>query len=227
MAPAKPLSRGGRLLDINWYGQDCFRFSGRGQIAVVTDPCAPVKKKGRGLKADVVCLIQGEPGTVQTQLSLEDEERAPLLFWRPGEYEVAGIFMRGIPTHAASNGATRHHLAWLFHFGDLNLLHAGAMRELPAQDALESLGEVQVLLLPLGAGRLAPEDAAGLVTMLEPRSVVPVFQGAPQDAAAALAAFTGALGVSEPQEEEVLRVTAGNLPQQTRVVLLQSRPLPE
>ncbi len=224
---AQPLSRGGRLLDIYWYGQDCFRFSGRGQIAVVTDPDTPVQKKGRGLKADVVCISHGDPRAAQTQLSLEDEEQEPLLFWRPGEYEVDGIFMRGIPMVAASNGATRHHLAWLFHFGDLNLLHAGAMRQLPTQDALENLGEVQILLLPLGEGRLATEDAAGLVTMLEPRSVVPVHQGAPEDAEAELAAFTGALGVSEPQEEEYLRVTTGNLPEQTRVVLLQPRPLPE
>lgn len=193
----------------------------------MTDPDAPVQRKGRGLKADVVCLSQGDPRAAQTQLSLDDGELEPLLFWRPGEYEVAGVFMRGLPMRAAGNGAARHHLAWLFHFGDLNLLHAGAMRELPTQDALENLGEVQVLLLPLGEGRLATEDAAGLVAMLEPRSVVPVHQGAPEEAAAALAAFTGALGVSEPQEEEVLRVTAGNLPQQTRVVLLQARPLPE
>jgi len=190
----------------------------------VTDPCAPVQReRGRGLKAEVVCLSQGR----EPQAAVEEPPEGPLLFGRPGEYEVDGVFMRGIPTHAASNGATRHHLAWLFHFGDLNLLHAGAMNELPTQDALENLGEVQVLLLPLGAGRLATEDAAGLVSMLEPRSVVPVYQGAPEDAAAALAAFTGALGVSEPEEEDYLRVTASNLPPQTRVVLLQPRPLPE
>lgn len=189
----------------------------------MTDPCAPVRRKGRGLKADVVCLSHGEPGAVQTQLSLENDEREPLLFWRPGEYEVGGIFMHAI----AANGGTQSGVAWLFHYGDINLLHPGALGQAPQRDALEALGEVQVLLLPLGAGRLTTEQAADLVSLLEPRSVLPFCHGAGAEAAATLGAFSNALGADRPAEEDLLRVTAGNLPQQTRVVLLRPRAVPE
>ena len=194
---------------------------------MVTDPCAPVQRKGRGLKAEVVCLSHGDPQALQTQLPLEDEERVPLLFWRPGEYEVAGVFMRGIAMHAQANGATRHNVAWLFHFGDLNLLHPGALAHVPEQAVLETLGEVHVLLLPLGAGRLTADEAAGLVALLEPRSIVPVPQGPPDAAEATLAAFLGTMGGGEAHEEEFLRVTPANLPEQTRVVSLQPKALPE
>lgn len=189
----------------------------------MTDPCAPVRRKGRGLKADVVCLSHGQPGAVQTQLSLENDEREPLLFWRPGEYEVGGVFMRAI----ANNGALQSGVAWLFHYDDITLLHPGALGQAPQRDALEALGEVHVLLLPLGAGRLTTEQAAGLVTALEPRSVLPVCHDAGDEAAAALSAFTGALGADPPAEEEYLRVSAGKLPQQTRVVLLRRRAVPD
>lgn len=215
------------LLDIHWYGQDCFRFSGRGQIAVVTDPCAPVQRKGRGLKAEVVCLSHGDPASVQAQLSFEDEEREPLLFWRPGEYEVRGVFMRGIAMHAPANGAAERNVAWLFHFGELNLLHPGALTQVPQQAVLETLGEVQVLLLPLGGGRLTADEAAGLVSLLEPRIIVPVPQGPSDGLDAALAGLPGAPAAGEAAQEEFLRVTAANLPEQTRVVLLQPRALPE
>ena len=193
----------------------------------MTDPRAPVQRKGRGLKAEVVCLSHGDPTAVQAQLSFEDDKREPLLFWRPGEYEVDGTFMRGIAMHTRENGAAQYNVAWLFHFGDLNLLHPGALAHVPDQDVLENLGEVHVLLLPLGEGRLLAREAAGLVTLLEPRSIVPVLQGPAEDRDATLAGFLGALGASEPVQEDFLRVTPGNLPEQTRVVLLQPKALPE
>ena len=49
----------------------------------------------------------------------------------------------------------------------------------------------------------------------------------PADAADPLERFLGAMGLSQPQEEEFLRITASNMPEQSRVVLLQPRPLPE
>ena len=189
----------------------------------MTDPCAPVRRGGRGLKADVVCLSRGDPTALQTQLSFENDEREPLLFWRPGEYEVGGVFMRAI----AANGGAQSGVAWLFHFGDVNLLHPGALGQAPERSELEALGEVHVLLAPLGAGRLTTEQASGLVTLLEPRNVLPVCHGAGDEAAALSGAFANALGADPPEEEEYLRVTAGNLPQQTRVVLLRPRALPD
>lgn len=194
---------------------------------MVTDPCAPVQRKGRGLKAEVVCLSHGDPASVQAQLSFEDEEREPLLFWRPGEYEVRGVFMRGIAMHAPANGAMRRNVAWLFHFGELNLLHPGALTQVPQQAVLETLGELHVLLLPLGVGRLTADEAAGLVALLEPRVIVPVPQSPSDGLDAALAGLPGAPGAGEAAQEEFLRVTAANLPEQTRVVLLQPKALPE
>ena len=212
------------LLDISWYGHSCFRLGGRGLVTVVTDPCVPVQRSGRGLKADVVCLSQGDAESPPAR----DGRDAPLRFGRPGEYEVGGMFLRGIALHAQQNGAMRRNVAWLFHFGELNLLHPGALGQIPEQDWFETLGEVHVLLLPLGGGGLDAETAAGLVARLEPRCVLPVCQADPaDDAPQPLEGFLTAMGVSRPREEDLLRVTIGNLPEQTRVVLLRPRPAPE
>ena len=136
------------LLDISWYGHSCFRLGGRGLVTVVTDPRVPVQRSGRGLKADVICLSQGDAESPPAR----DGRDAPLRFARPGEYEVGGMFLRGIALHAQQNGAMRRNVAWLFHFGELNLLHPGALGQIPEQDWFETLGEVHVLLLPLGGG---------------------------------------------------------------------------
>ncbi len=210
-------------LDISWYGHSCFRISERGQISVVTDPCAPVQRNGRGLKADVVCVSHNGAQPA----ALPDGPNDPLVFGQPGEYEVGGTFMRGVAMHAQENGATRYNVAWLLHFGDLNLLHPGALTHVPEQGQLETLGEVHVLLLPLGAGALAADDATELVALLEPRNIIPMHSGPPDEVAEPLQRFLGAMGVSQPQEEEQLRVTASNLPEQSRVVLLRPRSLPE
>ena len=213
----------GWALDISWYGQSCLRISGRGELTIVTDPCVPVQRSGRGLKADVVCVSHAN-GDAAPQ---PDGPDAPLRFERPGEYEVGGVFMRGIAMHAQENGATRRNVAWLFHFGDLNLLHLGALAHVPQQEQLETLGEVHVLMFPLGAGGLDAEAAAGLVALLEPRAILPLHNGPPAGAADPLERFLGAMGLSPPREEDFLRVTASNLPQQSRVVLLRPRLLPE
>ena len=199
------------------------RISGRGQITVVTDPCVPVQRSGRGLKADVVCVSHAN-GDAAPQLDGPD---APLRFERPGEYEVGGVFMRGIAMHAQENGATRRNVAWLFHFGELNLLHLGALAHVPEQEQLETLGELHVLMIPLGADGLDAEAAAGLVALLEPRAILPLPDRPPADAPDPLERFLGAMGLSPPREEEFLRITASNLPEQSRVVLLRPRLLPE
>ena len=214
----------GWALDISWYGQSCLRISGRGELTVVTDPCVPVQRSGRGLKADVVCVSHANGDAAPQHAGPPD---GPLLFERPGEYEVGGVFMRGIAMHAQENGATRHNVAWLFHFGALNLLHLGALAHVPEQEQLETLGEVHVLMIPLGAGGLDADAAAGLVALLEPRAILPLHNRPPADAADPLERFLGAMGLSQPQEEEFLRITASNMPEQSRVVLLQPRPLPE
>ena len=135
-----------------------------------------------------------------------DAPEDPLLFTRPGEYEVGGMFLRGIAMHAAANGATQRNIAWLIHYGDLSLFHPGALTQAPPQEQLEALGEVQVLLLPLGAGALTSNDAAELAAMLEPRCILPVPQDAPEDASPSLAGLADALGAGQTQETDLLRV---------------------
>lgn len=131
--------------------------------------------------------------------------------------------MRGIAL-PPQNGATHRNVAWVFHFGELNLLHPGALTEPPPPGLLDPYGELHVLLLPLGATAVADGAAATLVARLEPRCILPVCH---DDAAEPLERFLGALDLGRPQAEELLRVTAGNLPEQPRVVTLRPRPLPE
>lgn len=134
--------------------------------------------------------------------------------------------MRGIAL-PPQNGNARRNVAWVFHFGELNLLHPGALDEPPPPGLLDPYGELHVLLLPLGATAVTAAAAATLVARLEPRCILPVCHDDADDAAEPLERFLATLDLGRPQAEELLRVTAGNLPEQPRVVTLRPRPLPE
>jgi L-ascorbate metabolism protein UlaG (beta-lactamase superfamily) len=82
------------------------------------------------------------------------------------------------------------------------------------------------LLLPVGGGNsLNAAQAAELVSMLEPNIVVPMHYQIPglNVALDGVERFLKEMGVTEPKEESVLKVTTGNLPEETEIILLTPR----
>ncbi|HLV37613.1 MAG TPA: MBL fold metallo-hydrolase, partial [Spirillospora sp.] len=211
------------LLDITWYGHSCFRITERGRIAVVTDPFndeigLPVPK----LKGDVVSVSHDEPG----HNHVEAVKGTELVVSGPGEYEVGGVFISGIPMHYVSEDTARWNVAYLFQFDTLTVLHLGDLAHVPDQSTVEALGEVNVLLIPVGGGNsLRASQAADVIALIEPHFIVPMHYALPglKLKLDPVDRFLKAMGVSKVQEEDVLRVSAGMLPEQPQVVVLRPR----
>lgn len=205
-------------MELTWYGLSCFRLTERKQATVVTDPyngklgLPPLK-----LKADVVTVshdAQGhnyEKGVTGHSHTLTG----------PGEYEIGGVFITGIAT--PSEAGTTNNVLYLFDFDGLTIAHLGDMQKVPSQTQIEALEQVNVLLVPVGGGNsLNAAQAAELVSMLEPSIVVPMHYKLP-DLKLALDEvdrFLKEMGVTDPKQESVLKVTAGSLPEETETVLL-------
>ncbi len=160
-------------MDVTWLGHGCFRLRGRG-AAVVTDPYPPtIGLKLARMDADLVTVSHDHDDHSYTQVVRDGayEVRGP------GEYEVAGVSVIGLPTyHDAEKGAKRgRNTVYLIEIDDVRICHLGDLGHKLDDVEAEAVAAPDVLLVPVG-GRttMNGELAAEVVRQLEPRYVVPM-----------------------------------------------------
>ncbi len=211
-------------MDITWYGLNCFRLMERGQLTVVTDPFGdevglPMPKA----KGDVVTVSHDEPG--YNAVDLVKGQRYVL--GGAGEYEIGGVFVTGIPMHYhdESKADYRYNVAYLFKYpNDLAVLHLGNLAHVPDQSTIQDLGEIHAVLIPVGGlDTLNAAQAAEVVALIEPYYIIPMHYALPGLALELepVDKFVKAMGVSQVEEQDALRLTPSGMPEQPEVVVLQ------
>ena len=94
---------------------------------------------------------------------------------------------------------------------------------MPKQSDVEALGQVSILMIPVGGGNgLRAEQAAEVVALFEPYFVIPMHYAQPGLALELdnVDKFLTSMGVSKPQESDTLKVTVADTPEQPQVVVL-------
>lgn len=211
-------------MEITWYGHACFRLRGR-EGTVVTDPFDnSVGYSLPRITADIVTISHDHPGHHKAGAVKGD----PYVITGPGEYEVRGIFVFGISTfHDKRKGRERGaNVAYLIEMERLSVCHLGDLGHVPTQSQAEDLGAVDVLLIPVGgASTLSAAAAAEVINLIEPRLVVPMHYRTPgtQMKLDPVNKFLTEMGVKSIAAEDSLKLTAGALPDETRVVLLEPK----
>ena len=209
-------------MDITWYGLSCFRLVERSQTTVVTDPFgATIGLPEPKLKGDVVTVSHQADGHNAVDIVKGQE----YVLAGPGEYEIGGVFITGIPLHHVDEDGNPHYnVAYLMKYpSDITVLHLGDLGHVPDQSTIEDFGEVNVALVPVGGGNtLTGGQAAEVIALIEPSYIVPMhyaidglnMQLDPVDK------FLKAMGVSQVAEEDTLRVTSSTMNEQPEVVVL-------
>lgn len=129
----------------------------------------------------------------------DDKNMAPeeglMVDW-PGEYDTAGFVFKGIEYH----GKKGTRIVYSFQSPAGNVAWLGAMAEYPDKEFIEKLGEVHVLVLPVGGKDvLNGKDAFRLVEALEPIAVIPICYGGDHDS---LKDFLKEMDVKLPEAEK-------------------------
>ena len=159
---------------IQWYGQACFRIQS-GQTVIFIDPFA----KTIGLTPP-----RGEAHIVLVSHHHPDHNNAHALSGEffladgAGEYEVKGVKIFGIPSfHDDKEGSERGpNTIFRLEAEDMTIVHLGDLGQKHLTDEqLEQLGEVDVLMIPVGGiYTVDGEEAAALVHKIEPKLVIPM-----------------------------------------------------
>jgi L-ascorbate metabolism protein UlaG (beta-lactamase superfamily) len=208
-------------MEIIWLGYSCFRLKGK-NTTVITDPFPPdlgyaVEKTS----ARIVTVSHNHPEHAYIQ-DLAPETR---LVNRPGEYEIGGVLIIGISTfHDAENGAALgKNTIFAIEVDDVTVCHLGDLGHSLNAKQIEELGNVDVLLVPVGGGTtITATQAAAVVRSLEPKIVIPMHYKTLTlvKELDSVDKFLKEMGLNEVVPQPRLAVTRATLPLTTQVVVL-------
>ncbi|MCD4684374.1 MAG: MBL fold metallo-hydrolase [Anaerolineae bacterium] len=209
-------------MDIIWYGHSCFRVSERGHASIITDPFGdhlgydvPLR-----LKADIVTVSHPVPG----HNNIDAVKNVHHVIEGPGEYEIGDVFIIGVATFDPQIEQPRRNVIYVFDYSPLKVAHLGDLDHVPKQSMIDALGQIDIVMVPVGGGSsLNSNQAAEVVSLLEPSIVIPMhfqteaLRGLELDS---VDRFLKEMGVNAIEQEELLRISSSSLPEQTQVVLL-------
>jgi L-ascorbate metabolism protein UlaG (beta-lactamase superfamily) len=200
-------------MELTYHGHSCVRLRGREMTVVVDPPQTALPGMAKGTQG-IIVRTEGE--TDPERLRARDGEIQEVC--GPGEFEIGGVSILGL----AAGETTVMRVA----VDDVRVVLAGRLRRQLTEEEIDSLGHVDVLVIPVGGGdALGAIDAAKLVNAVEPSIVVPARfgsgDGGEYDPVGKFAKEMGlAEGAWEPQPKLVLTGSTGES-DDTRVVFLE------
>jgi hypothetical protein len=154
---------------LNWYGQGCIGVKGK-DIEILIDPFAD-KKLGLKLPSfkDKVLLVS----LFQAGQAFGNESSR--IIDSPGEYEFSEIFVYGTEVE---NDYPK--IIYNLNFEGVSLAHLGSLVEIPQEEMINELSEVDVLFVPVGGESvLSTSQAVKLVSQINPKIVIPIYYQIP------------------------------------------------
>lgn len=162
---------------IQWLGNAGFKIQTKGQgseLTVAMDPFSDSTGiKMPKFQADILTLSRNN----EYHNNAEAIRGEPFVIANPGEYETRGVFVYGIPAIATdSKGKKDKATIYKLISEDVSIAHLSSISEALTDEQLERLGNVDILLLPVGGnGALDYKKAPEIISQIEPRIVIPMY----------------------------------------------------
>lgn len=163
-------------MTISWYGHSCFKITNQGgHLTIITDPF----DKGIGLipprgSADIITVSHDH----YDHNNIKAISGNPFIINNPGEYEIKGIRIIGCSSfHDKKQGQERgFNTIYLIEIDKIRICHLGDFgQERLADEQLEAIGQVDILIIPIGGTfTLDAQEAIKVVEQLEPHLIIPM-----------------------------------------------------
>jgi len=211
-------------MEIFWYGHSCFRLTERGMASVVIDPYDHelVGYFPHKIKADIVAISHDAPG----HNFINATKGANHFITGPGEYEIGGVFITAVQTDGIGkkNSESPRNTLCVFDYGGLTVAHLGNLKDVPTQSEVEALGNVNIVLLPIGGGSgLNAAKGAEIVSQLEPNIIIPMHYQTKDSSIKldGLDKFIKEMGLQPIEPIPSLKITKSGLPSESKVIVLE------
>jgi len=215
-------------MEILSLGHSSFRIKGK-SATIVTDPFLPEftgLKFPKNISADIITVSHDH----NDHNAIHLVEGTPFVVHGPGEYEIKGVSIIGFSSdHDTEHGAIRgKNTMYRIEIDGISIVHAGDIGVLPPTKEVESLGDVDILMVPVGGTyTLGPEDAAKFVGEVEPKIVLPMHYQRPGLKPEGFAElrfvtdFLKQMGKEETPVQPKLVVTKDKMPTELSVVVFE------
>lgn len=209
------------IVEISWLGHACFRIKGS-QATVITDPYPPDLGYSLGKQsARIVTVSHPHP----SHSYAEGIEGEPRVVSGPGEYEISGILITGVATfHDGERGNERgKNTVYQMEIDGISVCHLGDLGHVLNNDQVSDIGDVDVLMLPVGGlSTVDARMAAEVIRQLEPQAVIPMHYKTPalDWPLAPVSSFLEEMGIEHIDPQPKVSFTKSNLPPNTQTFLL-------
>lgn len=173
------------MAKIYWAGQSCFQISvsnSRDHSAdIVIDPFdEETGLKLPNLSADIALVTHNH----HDHNNVKDLKGTPFLIEGPGEYEVKGVFVQGIPSfHDDVEGKEKgQNTIYLIEAEGIRFCHLGDLgQKVLTDEQLEKIDVVDILMIPVGGEYTIDSTAAQkIISQIEPKIVIPMHYALPK-----------------------------------------------
>lgn len=214
-------------MDITWLGHSSFKLNGK-TGSLVTDPFDEkmVGLKFPSVKADIV-TISHEHGDHNNAKAVDAVRK---VIKGPGEYEIQGISLIGIPSfHDNQKGQARgKNTIFVIEMDRLRLCHLGDLGHKLEKNQIDLIGEIDVLMVPVGGiYTIDYKVAEEVARAIEPKVILPMHFKHPKmrsELASKLAPvepFVAGMG-AKVRRESKLKINESSLPEdEQQIVLLE------
>ena len=155
-------------MNIQYFGLSSFKITTK-EATVITDPF----HKDSGLAAprgaaDILILADKND---KKYSAISGISGAPFLMDTPGEYDLKGVAVAGIPLKQEEKNVS----VFLIESEDIRVLNLTHIKDWNMkEEEIEALGEIDILILPVGGNTvLSASQAAKVVNEIEPKIVIP------------------------------------------------------
>lgn len=210
-------------MHIYWYGLSSFKIVTK-ETTIFTDPFG----KSAGLTpprggADIVISSDIDNELYNNTGSISG---TPFLITGPGEYDVKGVFIKGISWGAAGGeGKINRKALYTISAEGMAVGFLGGFNESKLTDQqVEELNDINILLIPVGGKMTSDgEQAVEIVNQIEPELVIPMHYKTPGVALKidGLSQFLKEMGTSGEETEKLLVKKNDLVEEKTRLVILK------
>lgn len=211
-------------MNINWYGQSCFRIEAK-EGSVLIDPFSKeIGLKPPKIKDDLILVSHQHRDHNNTG----DANPEAIIIDGPGEYEKMGVAVKGILSYHDNEEGKERGLNTIYTIKaeEMTVCHLGDLgqNEL-TNEQIESIGDVDILMIPIGGTyTLNYEKAIKVIGQIEPKIIIPMHYKI-KDLKIELDGpekFVKELGLA-PEKTDKYKIVKKNLPpEEVKLVLLES-----
>jgi len=208
---------------VEWFGQAAFLLTSEAGLRIITDPYDPVIGYGEIAEEADVATVSHEHRDHNYVAGLKG---SPQAVKETGLHEAKGIQFKGTATfHDKSQGSERgSNTIFCFSLDGIRVCHLGDLGHPLSAEQIAEIGQVEVLLTPVGGGpTINAAEATELINKLRPQVVIPMHFRT-EKAALRFAAVDDFLadkkGVTR-LDSSTYKVKKENLPEETQIVVLK------